>query len=548
MAHSTFANAAIPFALALMAAAGAGCVGEIGGDAPSPSLDPSGVLSCNEVQAFEVPMRRLTKVQYENTIRDLFSGEVTPSARFPNSNPNYTYPTHAAANSVNLLAATSIMEAAEDVALQVIERISQFAPCADEGEACAERVLGELLPKIYRRPARPEEIGDLMQVYRASESADFAIRFGTAVSAALQMPQFVYLVEEGDGPPDARGRMVLSQHEIASRLSYFLWGSMPDAELFDAAEAGRLESPDEILDQARRLISDRERSRPVVLAFFRAWLGVADFPQAAAKSAEKYPDFPSQSALMSEELDRFLENAFYAGGTVESLLNGRTTFVNDELAAFYGVEGPSGGGWGPVEIPRRPGVLTRAAVMARYAHTDNSALILRGKMVRTRLLCQTIGPPPPAAMNFDFPAGLTNRERSELLLRKKDCTGCHTLMNPIGHALENFDAVGAWIGVDEKGERIDAAGEITGTEDANGTFTGPEALMDLLAGSEEVAACVIENMFTYSAGRDADEHDTCTLENLARRTSSSQHRLDDVLLSITQTQGFVRRRVQGGGE
>lgn len=525
-----------------------GCRGEIGGGSAlgEPSTD---ILSCDELQGLPVPMRRLTKAQYENTIRDLFGGAVTPSDLFPESDTSHDFASHAKANTMTTLGAEQTLASAEQVAIQVVSALDTHLPCAPQADrACAEELVRSLGRRAFRRPVRDDEVTRLLGVFDATTDPDFSIKVAAVITTMLQMPQFLYLVEEGAAPPDEYNRVPLTSYEIASRLSYLLWNTMPDGALLTAAEEGRLGTAEGVVAEAQRLLSDRERSTPALVRFYREWLGLEDVLSKTAKNAALFPSFQGALPAMDEEIDRFVTSVLEGEATLDALLTSEATFVNAELAAFYGVEltAPGEDGWGSAVVPDRPGLLTRAGVMAHYAGLDLPSYVKRGKLVRADLLCDELPEPPPGASTFAFPPGLSSRERSAMLNDMPACASCHHLLDPIGLALDSFDASGALVSTDAEGQPLDLSGEIIDGGDASGPFTGAGELTQRLAESEVVERCVIGKWFSFQSGRDLSLHDQCTLDDLGVTFASSGDNLMDLVLAIVATDGFRVRRIDLG--
>jgi hypothetical protein len=525
-----------------------GCRGEIGGG-PTLGEPNTDVLSCDELQGLPVPMRRLTKSQYENTIRDLFGDAVIPSDLFPESDTSLPFSSYAKANTMSTLGAEQTLSAAEQVAIQVAADIDAHLPCAAQADrACAEDFVRSLGRRAFRRPVRDEEVTRLLAVFDATTEPDFSIKIAAVLTTMLQMPQFLYLVEEGAAPPDQYSRVPLTSYEVASRLSYLLWNTAPDEALLSAAEEGRLDTQEGVVAEAQRLLSDPERSTPALVRFYREWLGLEDILSKTAKSAATFPSFQAALPAMDEEIDRFIASVLQGDATLRSLLTSEATLVNAELAAFYDVELSAAGedGWASATVPGRPGILSRAAVMAHYAGLELSSYVKRGKLVRNDLLCDDLPEPPPGASTFAFPPDLTARERSALLSEQPGCASCHHLLDPIGLALESFDAAGAMVEVDSAGEPLDLSGELVDAGDASGPFTGISELSEQLAQSEVVDRCVVGKWFSFQAGRDLSVHDQCTLDDLGVTFAESGDNLMDLVLAIVATDGFRVRRVDLG--
>ncbi len=514
--------------------------------------DDTGVPGCEGVQAAPAPLRRLNDRQYRNTVIDLFDGAIDPSAHFPETAADQGYTNDPDANAVSLMAAEDILLAAEGAAAQAVDQLDAILPCdpvADEA-GCAAAFVDDFADRAFRRPLRTEERDALLALYESHRAeAEFGDAIGAVIIAVLQMPQFLYLVEEGE--PTGDGVMALRDHEVASRLSYLVWDTMPDDELRAAADAGELRTADQIEAQVRRLIAVRERSAPALVRFYREWMQLHEL-LAVDKDMEAFPQFDDTlAASMNEEADRFVERVLFSDApTLAELLTTTTTEVDPAMAAFFGVDAP-GDGWAEADLPadRRAGLLARPAVLAEHATRHTSSATFRGELVRTQLMCEVIPPPPPGAMAMapEFPPDSTARERTEILLMEAACSGCHTLMNPIGLGFEHYDAIGGWRDVDVDGGPVDASGIVHGgAPPLSGEFDGIIELGEMLAGSEIVRDCVARQWTRHALGVDEAQLDDCTVDELALRFAESDGDLVELVVAFATAESFRMRRVEEG--
>lgn len=518
---------------------------ESGGETDDPTTD------CAGVGAGLGPMRRLTKPQYDNTVRDLFGGAVEPGPTFPASAIHDEYTNNPAANVVSLSSAEDILLAAEHAGEQVVEGIDAIVDCAP-GLACAQAFVDDFGARAFRRPLSTEERDALLDVYVQVEAEDgFADAIGSVVTVVLQAPQFLYLHEVGAGEVEP-GVVELSDHELAARLSYLLWDTTPDEELRQLADAGLLRDDAELRAQAERLLADRERSGPALDRFVREWMRFDGVP-AYDKDAALFPAYDDALATaMDEELTRFTRGVLEGDApTLRTLLTSPATEVDATLAAFYGVQAPASG-WAPVSLPaaERPGLLSRPALLAEHSTATSSAPIFRGRLVRTQLLCDVLPPPPADAMANapDYPEGATEREKSEILMDHMNCGACHGLMNPIGLGFERFDASGAWRELDVDGQPVDQSGEIVGGPEALvGTFDGVPELGAQLADSEVVQACVAKQLYRYSLGLEPSQALACASDPIEQAFVASGGDIPTLVLSLVTSNAF-RLRVLTEGE
>lgn len=501
---------------------------------------------CGGIGSGYAPMRRLTTAQYRNTIRDLFAGAVTPSDAFPTTQVHKSYSSNPAHNVVSLPTANDLLTAAEEVAVQVIEDTAAVVQCQGEpDEACAAAFIDDFGARAFRRPLADDERAALLALYDLGAADGFADGIGTVVVAVLQSPQFLYLVEEG-GSEIEPGIVALSDHEIATRLSYLVWDSMPDEALFAAAAAGELQDPDAIETHARRMLADTERTAPAIERFVREWNhydGVAAYD----KDAIAFPEFTNEvAAAMDGELSRFIQGVLRSDEpTFARLMTSTETEVDANLAAMFGVAAPAPGEWTPVTVGAdRGGLLTRPAVLAEHSHANSTGPIFRGELVRTQLLCEPIPPPPADAMANApaYPDGATERERSDILMNHMGCGACHAMMNPIGLGFEEYDAVGAWRDAEIDGGPVDNSGEIVGgPEDLTGTFNGVAELQAKLAASDAVTACFASQLYQYTFGLDSAQVLECAVEPVAAEFVESGGDLRELVVALARSGAFRTR-------
>jgi hypothetical protein len=358
----------------------------------------------------------------------------------------------------------------------------------------------------------------------------------------LQSPRFLYRVEFGN-PGSDQPVVPLSSWEIAARLSYLLWNSMPDETLFDAASFDGLQTKEQILSQAERMVLD-PKTRQAVANFHSQWLGLNALAS-ATKSSSVYPAFSETIRVaMRTETEMFLDDAMWNGGSkLETLLSAPYTFMNAELAAFYGVTGPSSETFERVELDpnKRLGLLTQASLLSINAHSNQTSPVTRGKFIRERFFCQEPPPPPPSVMAVapDLDPNLTTRQRFAQHATNSACSVCHQLMDPIGLGFENYDGIGQYRAL-ENGQPVDASGSLVMT-DVDGPFVGVPDLVERLTESQEVRDCVVTQWFRFGFGRSENTDDACTLRSLQDQFDASGSSIRALLLALTQTDAFLYR-------
>jgi hypothetical protein len=489
-------------------------------------------------------VRRLTHVEYDNTVADLLGVDGQPSSTFEADLAQNGFTNNAAGQNVSPTLAEQYLLAAEALSEEATRNMPALLGCetATLGEeACARQFVQAFGKNAWRRPLTTEEEGRMMGLFSAARANfDFDVSIRMVIQAFLQSPQFLYLLEPA--PTDVAPGSVapLDPWEVATRLSYFLLGSMPDATLAAEAEAGRLDTPEAVAAQARRLL-DLPRARERVGLFFIEWLRLRNVDR-MQKDPAMFPGYDlSWGAMMQEQVVRFAQSVVLdENGTARDLLTAPYTFVNRELAPLYGVPAPMGTQFERVELDptQRAGLLTQVGVMANLAHGNQTDPVVRGKFVRTGLLCDAV-PPPPEGIVINVPEinpDATTRERFAQHQEDPSCAGCHALMDPIGLGFEHYDPLGQWRDTDN-GLPIDATGEIIGT-DVAGTFDGALELAQKLADSEQAMDCLARTWLRFALGRSDLDADAGALAVAGVRFEGSGFTIKELLVGLTETRVF----------
>jgi hypothetical protein len=501
--------------------------------------------ACKQIGPGPSPMRRLSNLEYANTVVDLFGDPATvdfiPEARVVGFSNN------AQSRTVSNTLAQQYFTTAEQLAGKAVTKLSSLVPCdpAAAGEmACLDKFLDVFGKRAWRRPLEPAERESLKQAYTQGKLATFADGIQAVIQVLLLSPQFMYRIERGV-PVAGADYLRLTPYELASRLSYLLWGSMPDAALFTAADGGKLATREDVLAQAQRMLADPRAARQVT-TFAKEWLRLDEIDD-IEKQAEPYPTFkPELRAAFTGEMEAFFNQVIWKGdGKLDTLLTAPFTFVNGPLATYYGIKGVTGAGFQmtPVDPAQRAGFLSQGGLLSVLGVNDGglNSLVYRGLFVRERILCNPVPDPPPDAQAMNpIPTSLTTaREQSEARQAIPLCGGCHGLMDKIGIGFEFFDGVGLYRATD-KGKPVDARGELT-SSDIDGTFTGVPELAKKLASSKQVHECLATQWFRYGYGREETMQDGCALDTLRKVSASSGGNFKDLLLALTQTDTFLLR-------
>jgi Protein of unknown function (DUF1592)/Protein of unknown function (DUF1588)/Protein of unknown function (DUF1595)/Protein of unknown function (DUF1585)/Protein of unknown function (DUF1587) len=477
-----------------------------------------------------------------------------PATQFPGEEVVLGFDNNADQQRVSGLLVEGYQSAAMALSKAAISDLPTLLACdpVSQGEdACVAAFLKDFGLRIYRRPLQADETSRLLAFYASNKQAfDFPTAVRLLLQAMLQSPHFLYRVET-QGTPVSASVVKVSGYQLASRLSYLLWASAPDLPLLQAAASGALDTPEGVKAEAERMLADA-RAKQAVGSFFSQWLDFEKISKIGKsdKSAVAFPTFtPSLPGLLRQEAELFVGDVFFTGGSLSTLLSGNYTFMNQELAEFYGVSGPSSAAFEKVLLDpqRRAGVLTQGGFLASHAKADQTSPVQRGLFVREQFLCAA-PPPPPANVNTTLPPPdpqATTRERLTLHRSAPACAGCHALLDPVGFTFEHFDGVGLWRDT-ESGKPVDATGELVGTVDADGKLDGALELAAKLSQSAQVQQCIAKHWFRFGYGRSEADLDQCTLQRLSDTFASSGGNWQALVLELTQTDAFRYRTVQAG--
>jgi Protein of unknown function (DUF1592)/Protein of unknown function (DUF1588)/Protein of unknown function (DUF1587)/Protein of unknown function (DUF1585)/Protein of unknown function (DUF1595) len=518
---------------------------------PGPSVAPPDVLdengkpvTCGDLTRPPTPLRRLTRFEYNNTVRDLFGTSTTPADAFPPDEVSDGFNNNALLLTVSSLHAEKYMEAAELLAAEAVNNLSTLNPCdtAAMGEqACAEQFANRFGRKAFRRNLEPADVTALMDAFAAGQTYEKGIE--VMIRAILQSPHFLYRVEFTGTETAGSGMIRVNGYETASRLSYLIWGSTPDDALLSAAEAGQLSTPEQVAATARTMLAD-ERAKRGVAEFYRQWAGLTRL-DIVNKDVAAFPLWSDdmRAAMDAESTAVVSHTVWGQTPTLANLLTAPVGLARGPLAELYGVDATDQ----IVSLPadQRAGILTMPAFLAVQAHPDQTAPVLRGKFVYKKLLCRDISPPPPELMDrITVPTvteDSTARERFSAHSEEVVCAACHQYLDPPGFALENYDALGVYR-TTENGKPIDTTGQFVGTRDINESFDGVIEMAALLARSEQVQDCVAKQWLTFALGRGIETGDTCSVAPVQDAFTASGGNLSDLMIQITQSEAFLYRR------
>jgi uncharacterized protein DUF1592/uncharacterized protein DUF1588/uncharacterized protein DUF1595/uncharacterized protein DUF1587/uncharacterized protein DUF1585 len=517
-----------------------GCVGEIGSIGSSEAT----VLSNGPV-TINYATPRLTNVQYVNTLQDLFPNVTLPGLSLPTENVTDGFTNASSGQTVTSVLVSDYQSSAEAIAQALSSNPSGFLSCqptttADEN-ACAQSFIAQFGKSAYRRPLTADESTRMLAFYQLDRASDdFPTAMAAVVQVFLQSPSFVYRLEAGTGAQNG-GLVPLTSYEVASRLSYFLTNSMPDATLLQAADADALQTPDQVEAQARRLFLT-PRARATAAAVNYQWLNLVKV-ESLSKDATAFPSFtPAIGQALHDSTVMFVDYAFWTQDSLSALLTDSHAFVNDSLAPLYGLQ-PVGSAdlqLVAVDPTQRAGILTQAGLLAGLANTVNDSPVQRGLLVLKSFLCAP-PPPPPAGVSttppaFDPSTPMTTRQRMATEHALGSCAACHTQMDSIGFAFENYDALGQWR-TQDNGLAVDASSSLSGT-DVDASFVGAVSLAQKLSQSQDVAQCVSYQWLRYALGLDTSQINLAAASAIAGTFQAADGAFSELLVAITRSDYF----------
>jgi mono/diheme cytochrome c family protein len=415
---------------------------------------------------------------------------------------------------------------------------------ADQAEV-ARAILERFASRAFRRPATPDEVAALVKlVALAGQNGDrFEQGIRLAVQAVLVSPHFLFRVERGRPDAPSAGPVPLTDWELASRLSYFLWSSMPDDELFELARRGTLHTPEVLDAQVGRMLKD-PRSRALVENFAGQWLQLRNL-KGVSPDRDRYPDFDEPlRAAMRRETELFFDSILREDRSILEFLDADYTFVNERLARHYGLSGIRGEAFRRVRLEgvRRGGLITQASVLTVTSNPTRTSPVKRGKWILEQILGTPPPPPPPDVPELKDDAkgalsGTTLRQRMEQHRANPNCASCHARLDPIGFGLENYDAIGAWRERDGD-QPIDASGALP----SGRAFRGSDGLKRALKERPtQFARCLTEKMLTYAIGRGLDYPDRCVVDRVVGELEKDGHRFARLVREIVKSDPFLKR-------
>jgi len=504
-------------------------------------MDPADVARAQK--AVVSGARRLSRTEYDRTIRDLL-GDVTNSG-FSALPEDVNDPFDN--NYATQLVSPALIDAAETLATAAAQRAmadkkvhDAIIPCQPTGPGdseCLRKFIATFGRRALRRPLAPDEIEQYLTLGTfAVEAQRFEVGVELVIRAMLQDIEFLYRVEVGTGVPGLPGVFKLNDFEVATRLSYFLWGTTPDDALLDLAAANKLANPEGVRSAAATMIADA-RSPERVNRFHALWLGFHQLP---------HP--PDLTAALRAETGALINRVvFDKRGSYFDLFTANDTFVTDLLADHYGLPRPGSatGVWVPYGATGRMGILSHGSVLSAGAKFADTSPTQRGKFVRNRLFCQEIPPPPPntkADAPPDEAPGNCKSDKYKNHAVQGSCKGCHAEMDPIGFGLENYDKAGRYRTAEPNKPEctISGDGELSGI----GAFKGPAGLASKLVESGALERCVVTQMYRFAMGRREATDDSGVLTDLGAKFAKNNHGFDQLMVDLVSSDSFGFRKAE----
>ena len=535
----------------LSAAGGTTAVSGAAGEAGSTSSAAGAQCTSAEVNrvGFRV-LTRLNRAEYDNTARDLLGDTAhVPRNALPADFGDGAFDNNADALTIDPSLGQQLSQVAETLAENALAAGSPgrklLLICEATDHACAERVLSQFASRAWRRPLRPGELDRLLALYDSARSAAFSFDQGlqTAIQGTLLSPNFLFRPEI-DAVADSPEVNAVAPYELASRLSYFLWSSMPDDALLASAASGDLLTGAGLQTQFARMWN-----HPNAEAFFQRfpgqWLHTLDVSVAKQPAAEVFPAFNAtlKDAMEGETL-RFMRELVTSDRDFLDLLDADFTYLNAPLAQFYGIAGQFDSEFIRVDLTgnaQRGGILTQASFLTLTSPPERTSPVMRGQWVLARLLDAPPPPPPDNIPNLDSEVSATPQTMRQKMLAHRtnpSCAACHAAMDPVGFGLENFDGIGQWR-TTEKGLAIDASGELG----LGQGFNGARELQSLLKSDPRVPRAVVKYLLSYALGRQVGDADRCLVDNVTTAfQSADKNRMKALVARVTALPAFLMRR------
>jgi hypothetical protein len=487
-------------------------------------------------------IRRLTKSEYGNTLHALLGVDASIAAELPNEVAGEGY-----MNSLSPLQSEQYLSIA-NAALQKMPAEAQTRLLGDKNTTVRE-VARTLARRAYRRPPTEAELDVLVRVFDLGRTnkLDRTASLRLMLKAVLVSPQFLFITPAKDAEASQK-IVLLDDYQLAARLSYLLWATMPDAELSELADAGKLHEPAVLKAQTKRLLAD-PRARALFDGFGAQWLGLSELKDKTFDPA-KFPQMTGEMrSAMVEEARQFFESIVRENRSVVSFVDSDYTFLNGTLATLYGMEKTiTGPQMRQVKLtnPNRGGILGMPGILATTSFPNRTSPVNRGVWVLEQVLGEHVPPAPPNVPTLEKQdqkkvGNLTLRQRTELHRTNAVCNNCHKILDPIGFGLENFDAIGRWRDEDDTGGKIDAAGELPGGKH----FSSPKQLKTLIAArKDDLTRNLAEKLLAYALCRKLGGYDEIVVDRMMKTITKDGYKMQTLITEIVTSYPFTNRRIQ----
>lgn len=518
------------------------------------SLGQIKYLSAKDPGPFVI--RRLTKVEYGNTLHDLFGVDRSVAQELPDEVAGQGY-----LNSLSPMQTEQYLDIANEVLDRILapagapptdiqKRLLGEAPAAgDDERAAAQKVARSLAGKAYRRPPSAAEVETLVGIFDLGRKnkLDYAASLRLMFKAVLVSPQFLFITPAQEAVVGLK-IVPLDDYQLASRLSYLLWATVPDAELMKLADAGKLHEHEVLKTQVKRMLAD-PKSRALFDGFGAQWLSLGSLNNKTF-DPKKFPQMTEElRSAMYDEARLFFDSIVQGNRSVVAFVDSDYTFLNETLAKVYGLDKEvTGPKMRQVKLTNgnRGGILGMPGILATTSFPNRTSAVNRGVWVLEQVLGEHVPPAPPNVpalekQNKDQVANLTLRQRTELHRTNAVCANCHKILDPIGFGLENFDAIGRWRDKDDSGGAIDAAGELPGGK----KFSTPKELKTIIAArKDDLARNLTEKLMAYALCRQLEGYDKIVVDQLMKTIAQDGYRMQTLITEVITSYPFLNRRVE----
>ena len=519
------------------------------------------------------PVRRISRIEYNNMVRDLGldPNGTLPANQFVSEQKIDTgkagnFNTNTYATVSGTLMNQQYIEAAEGLASAAVassNTLNNLAGCSTQNAACAQQFITNFGTKAFRGQLDDAEKTNLTNLYTTvSGQFDFATGIQAVIEAVLTSPRFLFVIEFGQ--PGGSGAIPLTPMELATRLSLYLWRSIPDQTLSDAANNGHLASASDVATQATRMLADA-KAKAALQDFANQWLDIENMDAVTKDTQFKKWTATVATDMHNETLTTFAQ-AVLGNSDYKTLLTSPSSYIDANLASFYGVSGGNPTFDSPTMVNSsanpRMGILTQGSVLAAHAHTSLPSPTKRGRLIRQQILCEEVPDPPAAVGGMPIPpppatltTGATTRDlymahfSNSTDPNKTVCNNCHQFMDWIGFGFDNYDATGAYM-TTENGSNIDSSGKFVpgNSTDISGTFTGMSDMVTQLSTSQQVMQCFALEELRYALLRSETDADACSAQQIYQAFMSGGYNLQELIVAVVSSNAFMYRSpVNAGG-